>query len=367
MIHRSILLILCTFVTSVVAEPVKVGAIFPLTGTVAPWGEQLRVGLSTANEVQENQFSITYEDEGPCVGQNAVTAYRKLMSHRDIKVIFLGCLSGAEAIAPIAAKDNILLLSLGLLNESSLNSGANLVDLATEIGIEGDSLAKFVARENSQRIAGLFFADSFGAEFSKVVSKNLTANGTTLLAQDDADAQAQSFQPLILRWKNLGVDLLITSLSDRQQLTLYKEMEQLKFRPKVFSTYSLEAYAPPEKERKYFEGIKYTHPVNDFENSSETVAFLKKLSEHQSSGVKSNINALFAYDGIKFLKNAISKCGDTNPKCLYKFFLDLGHQHGVSGEMRFEKSGALTRPYGLKIVRSGEFQWLERTVLNQGR
>lgn len=366
MIYRSILLVLCILVTSVVAEPVRVGAIFPLTGTVAPWGEQLRIGLSTANEVQGNKFSVSYEDEGPCVGQNAVTAYRKLMNQNDVKIIFLGCLSGAEAIAPIAAKDNVLLLSLGLLNESVLSSGAKLVNLATEIGIEGDYLAKFAARENPLRIAGLFFADSFGAEFSKVVSRNLKAKGTALLAQDDADAQAQSFQPLILRWKSLGIDLLITSLSDRQQLTLYKEMEQLKFRPKVLSTYSLEAYAPHEKERKYFESIKYTHPVNDSENSQETIAYQNKLAEHQSAGARSNINALFAYDGIKFLKDAISQCHGTDSNCLYKYFLNLGHQHGVSGEMRFEKSGALTRPYGLKIVKSGEFHWLERTVLQQG-
>jgi ABC-type branched-subunit amino acid transport system substrate-binding protein len=367
MIHSIALFILCILVSPVAAEEIKIGAIFPLSGTVAPWGEQLRVGLSTANEVQGNKFSVSYEDEGPCVGQKAVSAYRKLMNDGDIRIIFLGCLSGAEAIAPIAAKDNVLLLSLGLLNESALSSGAKLIDLATEIGIEGDYLAKFVTRENSRKIAGLFFADSFGAEFSKVVSKNLKDNGTALLAQDDADAQAESFQPLILRWKKLGIDLLITSLSDRQQLTLYKEMQQLEFRPKVFSTYSLEAYAPPEQERKYFEGIKYTHPVNDSENSSETLAFQNKLAEHQSTSKRSNINALFAYDGLKFLKQGISQCSGTDPKCLHKFFLNLGSQNGISGEMRFEKSGALTRPYGLKIVRGGEFQWMERTTLNKAR
>lgn len=345
------------------AKPLQVGAILPLTGTVAPWGERVRVGLETANELQGKKFAFRYEDEGPCEAQKALTAYRKLVNLDGAKIIFLGCLAGTEAIAPVAASESVLLLSLGLLNESTLASGAKLIDLATEIGTESEYLAKYVASDESRNIAGLFFADAFGQEFSRVLSRNLKSHGQSFVALDEAGAQIQTFSPLILRWKRLNVDLLITSLSDQQQVILLKEMHTLKFKPTIYSTYVLESFAPSAVDRKFFEGVKYTHPINHAENWEATRALERELAKREKAGQGSNINALFAYDGLGFLKSALAGCNGVDPACLYDYFTALGAQEGVSGRMRFRKTGALSRPCGLKTVKNGEFVWINRREL----
>jgi ABC-type branched-subunit amino acid transport system substrate-binding protein len=342
------------------ADQVKVGAILPLSGETAIWGEKVRVGLETSNILHGNFLDIQYEDEGVCEVSKAITAYRKLVKFDGVKIVFLGCLGGTEAIAPIAKKDSVLLLSLGLLSESTLNSGAKLIDLATEIGVEGELLAKFILKDEPEKLAGIFFADSFGAEFSNVLTRTLKAQDKNFSVVSDAESNMQTFVPMILKWKLHHIDTLIVTLSDLQLLTLLKELKTLNFKPKIYSTYVLESFAPSKEKRKLFEGIKYTHPINNSENSESYLLLDRELKKHEKSDQSTNINAKFAYDGLEYLKSGLQQCEGVEPECLYDFYRQLGKKTGVSGEMEFKTSGALQRPYGLKVVKDGEFVWLEK-------
>jgi branched-chain amino acid transport system substrate-binding protein len=341
------------------AEQQTIGAILPLTGAVAPWGERVRVGLATANEVQGKPFSILYEDEGACEPQKALTAYNKLVSIDKVSVIFVSCLSGVEAIAPLAAKDSVLLLSLGLLNEKVLNFGAKLINLATEIGTEAELLSTIVLNERAQQIAGIFFEDAFGQEFSLAIDKQLRDHGASFASREQAHAQLATFKPLILKWKKLKVDLLVTTLAGGQQTILLREMKAMGFNPTIFSSYTLECFAPKKEERAAYEGIRFTHPLNSHQSDPELQAFQQELSKHEPPGQPSNINAFFAYDGLRLLSRGIAQCKGASPTCLYQYFTKLGKQEGISGEMKFNTNGALYRPYGLKVVRNGEFEWVE--------
>ncbi len=72
--RNSLLLLLAIFCTSLAfAEPTKVGAILPLSSDYASWGDRVRIGLETANELHGNKFSIVFEDEGACEAQKALT------------------------------------------------------------------------------------------------------------------------------------------------------------------------------------------------------------------------------------------------------------------------------------------------------
>ncbi len=78
---KLLLLIVASCVSfNALAEPIQIGAILPLSGEVAPWGQRVQIGLETANELHGHKFAITYEDEGAREAQKAITAYRKLIS-----------------------------------------------------------------------------------------------------------------------------------------------------------------------------------------------------------------------------------------------------------------------------------------------
>ena len=82
----SCLLSLLVSLSNSYAEQIKVGAILPLSGTIAPWGKRVRVGLDTSNILHGNLLDIQYEDEGACEASKAVTAYRKLVKFEGVKI-----------------------------------------------------------------------------------------------------------------------------------------------------------------------------------------------------------------------------------------------------------------------------------------
>lgn len=350
------------FAHPTIASPSRptVGAILPLTGVAASWGEGVRQGLEAGIGSEEERFSILFEDEGSCEAAKAVAAYRKLVSQDRASVIFVGCLSGTKAIAPLAKRDSVLLLSLGLLDEEVLSTGAKLVNLATEVGREGQYLSSYLLREPAKKIAGIFFGDAFGNEVAKTLSNELVKGGKSLVSREIADPNTRTFRPLILRWKQRGVQLLVTTLPDKQSAILFRELSELEFRPLVYSSYVLESVVPTVADRSLFEGTRYTHPVNEAEGSPEYLKARAEIEKRGTDGNRGNINSFFAYDGVRLLGAGIGHCHGLKSECLFRHFTTLGEHYGVSGKMTFMPTGAMNRPYGLKMVRGGVFEWVNR-------
>src|SRR5438552_3515115 len=113
---RFSLLFLFTFIVPIssMAE-VRVGVILPLTGATAVWGEGIKRGIELANAEHPNAFKFIYEDEKFCDSKQAVMAAQKLIEIDSVKFLVTGCLNGSKAVAPIAERAGIPILSAGLL------------------------------------------------------------------------------------------------------------------------------------------------------------------------------------------------------------------------------------------------------------
>ncbi|MBW2991330.1 ABC transporter substrate-binding protein, partial [Candidatus Woesearchaeota archaeon] len=99
-------------------EPIRIASVLPLTGPAAYAGTWISQGLELALEevnreggVNGRPLEIIYEDD-QCNPQRAVTAMNKLIYADGIKVV-LGpqCSSGILAAAPIAEKEEVIILA----------------------------------------------------------------------------------------------------------------------------------------------------------------------------------------------------------------------------------------------------------------
>src|SRR3972149_10751786 len=72
--------------TQVVEEKVKVGAVLPMTGTFAFYGEDQRTGIEVALEEVGDKINVIYEDSA---GENpkAVAAFNKLTNVDSSKIV----------------------------------------------------------------------------------------------------------------------------------------------------------------------------------------------------------------------------------------------------------------------------------------
>ncbi len=99
--------------------PIKIGVLAPFSGDAAAFGEEAQIVLDyTASQLnmEKNQVELVYED-GKCTGQDAVTAYQKLVSVDQVDLILGGvCSSESLAFAPLLEADQMLALSGGSSN-----------------------------------------------------------------------------------------------------------------------------------------------------------------------------------------------------------------------------------------------------------
>ena len=94
--------------------PVKVGVITPMSGGLAGYGEETQSILNETlkrNFAQDTNIELVYEDS-KCTGQDAVTAYQKLVNVDQVDVILGGlCSSESLAFAPLLEGDGMVALS----------------------------------------------------------------------------------------------------------------------------------------------------------------------------------------------------------------------------------------------------------------
>ena len=101
-------------------EPVRIGAILPLTGETAPFGAELRRGVDRGNSAHA---PIEFDDDA-CQAKQALSAFHRLHT-RGVR-LFLGpcCTNGMAVVAPLLTKI-VEPFFLGVLGEAA-KQGVNL-------------------------------------------------------------------------------------------------------------------------------------------------------------------------------------------------------------------------------------------------
>lgn len=144
-------------------ETIKIGVILPLTGDAANYGKSLQEGINTADALLKDSvgfaLNIIYEDS-KAEPQRAVTSINKLLSVDKVECIIGDMFTSTTlAIAPIAEKNNILLLSpTGSANEISLNKKQVFRIYPSEVE-EGNTLSNFYKEKFSTQKCAIIYAN----------------------------------------------------------------------------------------------------------------------------------------------------------------------------------------------------------------
>jgi len=163
----------------------KVGVLAPLTGVMAPWGEESERGINEA--VVENSEFI-FEDT-QCEPTEAVNAFKKLSEVDQLK-FYIGpsCGSPQEAIAPmIKDKDMVVLLPVAASEKLHEQSGGKVFQMQYSIEAESKYIAQQMNAQGFERVAAINYQNAFSqtsfnafkSEFDGVIDEITFVDMTT--------------------------------------------------------------------------------------------------------------------------------------------------------------------------------------------
>lgn len=228
---------------AVAAEPIKVGIVLPLTGSMAKFGEIEKRSFEMAAEeinaaggVKGSKIELLFEDDTgkPDVGRSAV---EKLISRDKVPIVTGGYSSAVTAAAtPVAQQFKVpFLVTTGAADEVT-EKGYEYVfrinPTASEYPEATKSFLKEVAKIKTAVI--LYENTQFGQSSSKAFEQDCADLGIQVLMKEGYSAGAIDFKPLLTNVKAKNPDLIYMVSYVLDASLLIRQAKELDINPKLF-------------------------------------------------------------------------------------------------------------------------------------
>ena len=362
----------CTNLTSEVIkekeESIKIGAILPLSGDSAFYGESAKQGIdvavkeiNSAGGINNKKVEVVYEDsEGTSKG--GVSALSKLI-HIDQTEAVIGAVASSVtlAIAPIAEQNKVVLISPLSAAPSITNAGDFIFRNVPSDNLGGKVAAYFAINgKNWDSIAILYINNEFGKGLKTAFSENIKKLGGKVIIEQAYPEDEKDFKTYITKIKESTPDAIFL-ISYTEVPLILTQSKELGLDYSFFGTGLLEDPNLIENAGELAEGIYFTQLqyTTDMENSA-TQKFV--INFKNKFGVEPNILCAYAYDSMKVLTNAIENVGVYSAEEIKQELYNTKNYNAATGLISFDENGDVNQPMGVKIIKEGKFEWYIKEI-----
>ncbi len=337
----------------------RIGAVLPLTGDAAAYGESARKGIDLALEqitasraADAPKITVVYEDSQGSPTK-AVSALRKLITADKVPAVIGDLLSSNTlAMAPVANENKVVLLSPASSAPAITNSGEYIFRNCPSDTLQGSLMADYARDRLKLDTVGIIYVNNdYGIGIRAVFTKAFTQNGGKIVADEAYPQDASNFRSQLAKIKGANPQAVYL-IGYREVGTLLKQATELGLRTRYFSTILFEDPQILEIGGAATEGVVYTALAYDTKQSDPVVqAFVKAYRERHHSDP--DIFAALSYDALKIL----AACADTSStadQIKAQLYATKGFA-GVTGTLSFDSNGDVAVPGRLKTVRDGQF------------
>jgi branched-chain amino acid transport system substrate-binding protein len=315
-----------------------IGAILPLSGPFAFYGEDQRTGIEVALEEVGEKVAVILEDSA---GENpkAVAAYNKLTNIDGANVIVTSTSWISNAVYSQAAEAGVLqgiIASAGFRRTADDKAVRFTVDVKEELQYLVGHLEQF------ERVGILHLNNDYGKGWADGFRQELGSKLVAVEAYNPGDADVNS---QLTKIKAANPDVLVLVSTGKEGGLFARRARELGLHVPLVSQRPIQS---PEllEQAAAVEGMVYSYPDHDMSH-----AFVARYKEKY--GKQPTVFAAEAYDAVITIVQATESC-KTDTSCLHKWFIDKEYD-GALGHVKFDKEGDAHYPFVLKQVRSGSF------------
>ena len=336
---------------------IKLGAILPLTGDAALYGNNDRQGIDLAVKlandnggIKGRKLSVVYEDN-QSEAKVAVNAINKI-SNANIDVIIDDAMSSITlSMLPIATQKRILLLSTGATNPSLSGSSPYFFRIWNSDLEEGIFAAKaYFNKLRFKKMAVVYVNNDYGNGLKDVFKNKFTSLGGEIAAEYSFDKDSKDFKSMLLKLKQTDLQAIYLIGYSSQTGIIVKQIKELKINTHITGTVAMEDANFLKLAGKAAEGLIYVFPKPS--TGIEAQSFQSQFKEmyDSSPGILCDVG----YDAANLIIYAY-RHGAKSADDIRKIFLGIKNYKGASGEITFDKNGDVHKPMILKTVRDGKF------------
>jgi len=351
------------------ADEIRIGFTPPITGVHAAGGslqvKAIKLALKEINAaggINGKKIDLRIIDS-QSTNPGALAALQKAVDQEKV-VALIGCLYSTQVLATSdAIKKYGIPTIIGATNVNITKQGNPwLFRVRPDDSIAATAMVKYIKEDTKFTKVGLLHdADAMGTGGADLVEKNAKEAGLTIVKREKTATAAKDFTAQLLAMKNAGAQILIFYGHEEATALLQRQIRQLGSPFKFLGSPSAASKDSLNLAKEAAEGI---WAVVDFvpgqteANRRYAEAYKKEYGEEYDT------LAVWTYDGLKILANAIKKAGEDRGKIREAILATQGYK-GVQGTFSFTPNGdglsevsivqiEKGRPKLLKIVNVGK-------------
>ncbi len=336
---------------------IKIGIILPLTGNGSDGGLYAKTGIDIALQKINNdtnkkyKIKLIYEDS-KYNSEESTKAINKLIDIDNVKfIIGDGGSSQTLAIAPIAEKNKIILISPASQASNISQSGDYIFRTQTSASLETKEFAKYLNDKNIKKIAILAINTDYGKTYINEIKKDFKGEVYSELHNKDEI----NFKDTLIKLNNLKPEIVIFATVRQAAAEILKESKEM--------DYNFTFYGSSSSISGYFltlagnlgDGLVFISPYNMNLNST-TKEFTDEY--YKTYNEKPDMLSANGYDALNILSDCFEKYGndvEVVKTCIY----NTQNYSGASGVFSFDANGDVIKPFYMYTIQYGEFVSLQ--------
>ncbi len=346
------------------AKEIKIGAVMPMSGPLAAYGQVTNLGVELAHKLQPKLKNgdtikiVLVDNKGDKV--ETATATTRLISS-DKVVAILGALTStntAQTIA-IADKKKIPVIASVATNDklTARRTYANRVCFSDSF--QGEVVANYAASQGYKTAVVIVDqAQVYSLGLSKAFQKAFKKTGGKIVKKIKVTSGDKDFKAVVSQIKQINPDFMFLPLYHPEASMISRQSKQLGLSKPMFSGDGVANKTFIELGGASVEGYMFTD-FFDYTNppskaSSDFIAF------HEKETKKSEMNSFtaLAADTYNVLIDAMNRCEDpTNSVCINEEIKKTIAFNGVSGKITIDKNGNATRSAVIKEIKGGKAEF----------
>jgi branched-chain amino acid transport system substrate-binding protein len=345
-------------------DVVKIGAVFPLTGSGAYYGQSLKQGVDLAVEVVNatggingRRLEVIYEDSrtDPRTG---VSGFNKLTTMDRVPLV-LSSMSGVIlAIQPEADRQGVVLINTSAISPLICENADNFL---FNFLVNGEQEAIFMANKfqetyPNEQIAVIYINNPSGVGMKDGFIRNLNQLGNSNIVVESFEPNAVDFRIQLDRIKRSGAKFgYLIAFANNEFAEILKQTKELALDLQWFSFSGIETRETIELAREAANGVIYSYPQLGADETLFSNLQTKYNARHNSWADIYNVTT---YDGIHLIAKVMREYGTTAVD-IQRGLRSVQNFNGIFGNIKLSDAvgkQCVDRELIWKTIENGQFK-----------